>query len=399
MNVVSVAILGFGQRGYTYANIIREHPDEAKIVAVCEKNLLKKPIILGQYQLSNEQFYENDDDFFKKGKIADILVISTMDQDHYRQAMISLELGYDLLLEKPIATTKEHCQAILNKANELKRKVAVCHVLRYTPFYQKLKSLINEGVIGDIVTLSQTEHIGYFHFAHSYVRGNWRNSQTSSPMILAKCCHDLDIIRWLIGGNCTQISSVGNLFYFNKAHAPVGSRPYCYQCDLDCPYNALHFYKQNPMWAMIFSLNPNLDDVLKDESLSYSRCVFQSDNNVPDHQVVQMLFDNQTTAQLTVTAFSNEVHRSIKIHGTKGEMEGDMEGMVITVKVYGKETFTIDISKLADDFSGHAGGDKKMILDFVNNIRHHESISGLTDINNSLESHFMALDAEESRLD
>ncbi|MGD9887402.1 MAG: Gfo/Idh/MocA family protein [Bacilli bacterium] len=397
MKKVTVAILGFGSRGFTYANIIRDHPNEAMIIAICEKNLQKKPLILAQYQLAEHQYFENEDDFFNQGKLADILVISTMDQDHFRQAQKALELGYDLLLEKPIATTKEHCQAILDKANQLNRKVAVCHVLRYTPFYQKLKSIIEDGEIGEIVTLHQTEHIGYFHYAHSYVRGNWRNSATSSPMILAKSCHDLDIIRWLIKSDCTKITSFGNLFYFNKEHAPQGSKPFCYQCHVDCPYHAVHFYKENPMWAMVFSLNQHIEEVLTDESLSYSRCVYQSDNNVPDHQVVQMEFKNRATASLTITAFSQKTHRSIKIHGTKGEVEGDMENMEIVVNLYGGKSYRIDVSKLADDFSGHAGGDKKMVLDFVRNIRNKEPISGLTDINNSLESHFMAFDAEDSR--
>lgn len=399
MKKMTISILGFGSRGFTYANIIREHSDEASIVAVCEKNIAKKPLILSQYQLSENQYFDNTESFFALGKRSDILIISTMDQDHYTQTMKALDLGYDILLEKPIATTKEHCQAILDKANALKRKVAVCHVLRFTPFYQKLKQLINEGNIGEIVTLSQTEHIGYFHYAHSYVRGNWRNDKESSPMVLAKSCHDLDIIRWLINSDCTKISSLGNLFYFKKENAPLGSAKYCYQCHVPCIYDARVFYKQNPMWAMIFTLNPNIDEVLKDESLSYSRCVYQSDNNVPDHQVVQMEFANQVTAQLLITAFSKEVHRSIKIHGTKGEIEGDMEAMKIVVKLFGKETYEVDVSKLAEDFSGHAGGDKKMLLDFIRNVRDNIAVSSLTDINNSLESHFMALDAEASRKD
>ncbi|HNZ50849.1 MAG TPA: Gfo/Idh/MocA family oxidoreductase [Bacilli bacterium] len=398
MKKITVAILGFGSRGFTYANIIREYPEEAQIVAVCEVNLNKKPFILSQYQLNEDQFYENEDHFFGKGKLADVLIISTMDQDHHRHALKALNLGYDLLLEKPIATTKADCQEIADYAKQLNRKVAVCHVLRYTPFYQKLKEIIDNQTIGEIVTLSQTEHIGYYHFAHSYVRGNWRNSQTSSPMVLAKSCHDLDIIRWLMGSDCTQLSSLGNLFYFNKAHAPLGSKAYCYQCQVDCPYHAFRFYKKHPMWAMIFTLNPDLETVLKDEKLSYSRCVYQSDNNVPDHQVVQMLFKNAATAQLTITAFSKEIHRSIKIHGTKGEIEGDMEGMTITVKVFGGDTWQIDVRELAKDFSGHAGGDKKMVRDFLANVRNNEPIIGLTDIKNALESHFMALDAETSRL-
>jgi len=405
MEKTKIAILGFGSRGFTYANIIMENPEEMELVAVCEINLAKKPLILHNYHLREDQFFTDYQEMLKKGKLADILIISTMDRDHHDQALAALEVGYDLLLEKPIATSRRECQDILDKANQLKRKIAVCHVLRYTPFYQKLKEIISSGTIGEVVNMSQTENIGYYHYAHSYVRGNWRNEKTSGPIVLTKTCHDLDIIRWLIGKECTAISSFGNLNYFKPDNAPQGSADYCYKCSLECPFNALDFYKKNPMWAMVFTLNPDVESVLRDEKCHYGRCVYHSDNNVCDHQVVNLEFENLTTAQLTLTAFSNEIHRNLKIHGTKGEIEGDMEKAEIIIKIFGKTPEVIDVSKLAVDFSGHAGGDKKMLIDFVRHLQavktgaaSEAAIAGLTDINYSMESHFMAFDAEKSRL-
>jgi len=399
MKKIKLAILGFGQRGYMYANIIKRHPEEMALAAVCEINPVKKPFIMSMYGVKEEDYYDDYREMFKKGKIADILIIATMDQDHYEQAMAALDLGYDILLEKPIATVIDHCTAICDKANALGRKVAVCHVLRYTPFYQKIKEIIASGNIGRIMTVSQTEHIGYYHFVHSYVRGNWRQSAHSAPMILAKACHDLDIIRWLIDSHCEALGSFGNLGYFKEENAPKGSADYCYQCNVECPFNAIAFYKSHPDWFMIFSLDPDVDKVLRDESVNYGKCVYRSDNDVADHQVVSMQFASGATANLTVTAFSKEIHRSIKIHGTMGEIEGDMEKNEIVVKPYRSDDENIDVKTLASDFSGHGGGDVKMVVDFVRNIRNGEPISTLTDINYSIESHRMALAAEESRLD
>lgn len=399
MKKIKIAILGFGQRGFVYANIIKEFPDEMELVSVCEINLLKKPLIMHQFSIKAENYFTDYKEMFKKGKLADILIIATQDRDHYEQAMAALDLGYDLLLEKPIAPERAEILEIRNKANRLGRRVAIAHVLRYTAFYQKIKELVTDGSLGKITTVSQTEHVGYYHYAHSYVRGNWRKAETSAPMILAKSCHDLDIIRWLIDKKYIALSSFGSLTYFKEENAPEKSAEYCYKCPLECPFNAVEFYSKNPMWMLIFSLESDPKKVLSDENLSYSKCVYRSDNDVVDHQVVNLLFEDDITASFVMTAFSNEIHRSIKIHGTKAELEGDLEKMELVLKTYGKGTEIIDVSTLADDFSYHSGGDKQMLVDFVRMVRNNEKVSGLTDINNAVESHFMALDAEDSRLE
>src|SRR5690554_856826 len=398
MKKVKVAILGFGQRGFVYANIIKNNPDLMELVSVCEINPYKKPVIMSTFNISEDNYFTDYKKMYEKGKLADVLIISTMDQDHYKQALEALEIGYDLLLEKPIAVEKEHIIDIMEKAKQLKRKAAVAHVLRYTPFYQKLKLLIDDDRIGKVQAISQTENIGYFHYAHSYVRGNWRKKELSAPMILAKACHDLDIIKYLVDSKCIKLSSFGNLNYFKKDNTPKGASDYCYKCEVVCPFNALKFYKENPLWAMIFSLNPNIDEVLRDENLTYSRCVYKLDNDVPDSQVVNLEFANGVLASLVVTAFSKETHRQIKIHGSLGEIEADLEAKKIVVKPYLEEDEIIDLSKHSETFDFHQGGDINMLVDFVLNIKDGTKVSALTDINYSLESHELAIDAEASRL-
>lgn len=397
MKKLTMAVLGFGQRGTVYANAAKDYPDEVELTYVCENNTAKHDMIQKEYNVKKENIYTEYSEFLSKGKIADLLIISTMDPDHYEQTLLALDAGYDILLEKPIALKKKHIYEIKEKANQLNLKIAVAHVLRYTPFYQKLKELIEQGTIGEVATLSQTENVGYLHYAHSFVRGNWHKESLSAPMILAKSCHDLDIIKFLVGQRVQSITSFGNLFYFKKENAPKGSTSHCMDCKVECPFNAVDFYKNNPMWMKFFSLEEDVDKVLSDKELNYGKCVYKMDNDVVDHQIVNMQFENGATSSFVMTAFSYETHRNIKIHGTKGEIEGDLETSLIELKIYGKPIQIINVKNLADDFSYHSGGDKKLFIDFVRAVRDHKPF--LTDINHSVESHYLAFDAEKSRLE
>lgn len=395
MKKITVSILGFGQRGLVYAEAIQKYPHEVELVKVCESNTKKHPLIQTMFHLKDEDLF-HDEHAFLTQKWSDILVISTMDKDHYRQVMRALDLGYDILLEKPIALVREEIIAIRDKANLLGRKIAVAHVLRYTIFYEKLKEIIDQKQIGDLVTIQQTENVGYFHYVHSYVRGNWHNSHDSSPMILAKSCHDLDIIRYLMGKNVKRLSSFGNLFYFKKENAPQGAATHCKDCKVDCPFNAVDFYRKNPRWMKLFTLDDDVDRVFQDEKLNYGKCVYHMDNNVVDHQVVNLEFEHGATASFTMTGFSNENHRSLTLHGTLGEVNADMDNYIITIKPFGKEKVLIDLRTFTNDFSHHGGGDYRLFMDFVRAVRDQKKF--ITDINDSVESHVLALDAEVSRL-
>jgi predicted dehydrogenase len=338
------------------------------------------------------------------------LVISTPDALHYAQAVRALDLGYDILLEKPIAVTEAECVAIGKKAAKLGRTVAVCHVLRYTAFYRGIKDVIDSGRIGAVAAITQTENVSYWHQAHSYVRGNWRSSKTSSPMILAKCCHDLDILCWLAGAACKSVSSYGSLGFFKSENAPQNSGGYCCDCGVrkTCPYDWIKFYKANPGWFnAVRRAVPSVDDAdasdeiekaLSNKGNPYSRCVFRCDNDAVDRQAVNILFDGGVTAQLMMTAFSALCTRRIKVHGTYGEIEGDFEEKSYRVTEYGKPPQTVDVTKVTSDFSGHGGGDRVMFWDFIDLVGGRAGGKGLTTLDKSVLSHRMAFAAERSRL-
>ena len=280
----------------------------------------------------------------------------------------------------------------------------VCHCLRYTPFYGKIKEILESGAVGKPVTVTQTENVAYWHQAQSFIRGNWRNSKESSPMIVQKCCHDLDILYWLIGKPCVCISSMGNLYYYKEENAPKNSAEYCFECPIkdDCEYNCLAFYLKKPFWpATYYGSADDKEAIIKhfsDKNNRYSKCVFRSDNDVVDHQVVNMLFSGGETAQLTMTAFSERCTRTIKVHCTKGEIVGDMDANYIEYTVFGKKKEVIAVKDIAKDIMGHGGGDVNMVRDFVSCVRD-GAHSVVTEIGDSLMSYKMAFAAEESRLD
>lgn len=246
--ILTVAVIGYGSRGNVYTNYMKEL-GTMRTVCVCEPNEKKRELAAQRLSLGEEALFADENEFFAERR-ADVLLVATPDRAHYRHAVKGLELGYDLLLEKPISPDENECREICMLAEKKKRKVSVCHVLRYAPFYRKIKEIIASGELGEPVTISQTENVGYWHQAHSFVRGNWRNSKESSCMILQKCCHDLDIIKWLMDVPCRTVSSFGSLMYFNKAHAPAGSADFCYKCKLEkeCPYDAIGFYMDKPDW-------------------------------------------------------------------------------------------------------------------------------------------------------
>ena len=337
----------------------------------------------------------------------DLVDITTPNASHCPIAIQAAKHGKHVYCEKPLAMTAQEAAEATKAVEKAGVVTSVGFNYVWNPIQQYVKELIASGELGEPVTISQTENVGYWHQAHSFVRGNWRNSKESSCMILQKCCHDLDIIKWLMDMPCRTVSSFGSLMYFNKAHAPAGSADFCYKCKLEkeCPYDAIGFYMDKPDWlsstGRFFGNSANAEEVracLSDESNPYARCVFKCDNDVVDHQVVNMLFEGGKTAQLTMTAFSKDFRRTIKVHLTGGEIMGDIAANRIDYTAWGRETVTIDVTKLADDLTHHCGGDKLLVRDFYDYICGNPSGKGLTAVGNSLESHLMAFAAEKSRL-
>ena len=403
--MLKYVLIGYGQRGSFYVDALSKK-DNVQLVAVCDTNQAKLDLVKARFNLDDSQLFRNVDDLFAKGKLGDFIVIASCDQNHYQQAMSALKLGYHLILEKPIAQTKQECIDIANLAKSLNRHVYVCHVLRYSPFYSTIKQMITSGDFGDVVSVSQTEHVGWWHQAHSYVRGNWRRSEDSTPMIVAKCCHDLDLFVWLTGKDCKKVTSFGSLTYYKKENAPEGSGTHCHKCAVKdkCVYNCVNFYTKYPAFAFAsgqYYGDPDDKEAIKEaftkDENPYTRCVFKCDNDVVDHQVVNMLFEDGVTAQLTMTAFCEGGIRTIRVHCTKGFIEASMLDNVIKYQIYGQEAKELKV-EVGETFGGHGGGDTKMVDDIVNDLEGKTGSLGLTSIDKSVMSHIMGFDAEESRV-
>lgn len=406
--MVKVAILGLGSRGATTYGDYLITLNDVKISAICDIDKDKLNFYQNKYHVEKKDCFLNSEDFFKAGKLADILIIATMDQDHYSQAMKALDLKYHLLLEKPIALNLKQCLDIENKALKNNLYVVVCHVLRYSLFYKKIKEIVNSKILGNIININTTENVGYWHQAHSFVRGNWNNSNKTSPMILQKCCHDFDILNWIIDKKPLNVSSFGSLSLFKKENAPKDSSNYCYDCKIqnNCPYNAVKYYVDSIKndkdlgWPYdVVVLNPTKDKVLAAiKNGPYGRCVYKCDNNVVDHQIVNIQYEDNITVTHTMCAFSKDCYRDIKIFATRGDLIANtLNNTIIYHTFVDNKEFVIDVSKLTNDLSGHMGGDKLMINELLKLINKETSQLD-SSIEKSVLSHVIAFAAEESRI-
>lgn len=406
MKTVTAVLLGAGSRGrYIYGPYAEKHPDELKIVAVAEPNEERRQRIAEIHGIAPEYVYTSWEQAFEKGRIADVMIISTLDRLHYVPAMKALELGYHILLEKPMSPVAEECIRIEQAALAHRRVLTVSHVLRYSPFWSGIKRCIEAGEVGTIATIQHSEYVGYRHMTHSYVRGNWRNSDESSPMVLAKSCHDLDIISWLMDQPCVSVSSYGSLMHFREEHAPAGSAARCTdgcQVERSCPFSALKLYNQPPEhpWARYITHDLSSEGIMTAlKEGPFGRCVYHCDNNVVDHQIVNMEFANGANANFTLSAFAEQEVRSVRIMGTKGEIIGNMEDGTYTLKRYATGERVEFHCGVAGD--GHGGGDERMVADFLHLVREHQEeamSSALTSATASLQSHLIAFASEESRL-
>lgn len=402
---MNYAVLGYGSRGGYYAELFGQ--EGVKAAAVCEARPDRLEKAAAIHKLPKDKLFPSSEEFFKAGKLADLCVVATQDAQHVGHALSALEKGYDLLLEKPIATSIEDCNAVYETAKRLNRKVFVCHVLRYAPFFSLIKKELQTGAYGKIAALNITENIAWWHFAHSYARGSWSVSPPAAPMIIAKTCHDLDIICWFAEAKCKSVSSMGGLGFYTKENAPKGSSDRCLDCKVksDCIYNAERYYitdgfeKGNTGWpvnALCESLTrERLLDALK--TGPYGRCVWKCGNNVADRQVVNMEFEGGMTAHLTATAFAKDCYREIHVHCERGEIFGNMTDNILTCNIFGGESKKLDVAQVAQTLNGHGGGDSLLIKGLIA-AYNGKNAATLTSIENSMQSHAIGFAAEYSRL-
>lgn len=410
---VTAAIAGLGSRGKdVYAPMSRLFPEKLKITAVADPDPSRAMQMREEYRIEEDRCFGSAEEMLEQPRLADVMIIATQDRQHVRQAVRAMERGYDILLEKPVSPELDECREIVRRAEELKRKVVVCHVLHYTPFYQTVKSLLDAGRIGEVVSVMAVENVGYWHQAHSFVRGSWRDSDTTSPMILQKCCHDMDMLLWLTGKTCESVSSYGDTYLFKKEKAPAGAAHRCTGgCRVKeaCPFDAEKIYltdketgvlEGNCGWpANVLTMHPDGESVRRAlEEGPYGRCVYYCDNNVVDHQVVNMNMTDGSTVSFTMCGFTADCSRYAKLMGTKGQIIADMGANTIEVTPFGKDAELIDVSRMAEDFSGHGGGDRGLVSAFLDLVTGEQSEDDtISSVERSLESHYIALAAEESR--
>lgn len=408
MSIKTVAIIGLGARGHhTYAKYQHLFPERMKIVAIADTDPEKVKIVKEEFNVADEMCFPSAMALLEKGKLADVIIIATQDGDHREHTLKAIEVGYEILLEKPISNRPLDCIEIRDAAISKGVNITVCHVLRYTMFYKMIKDTIDNKVIGDVVSVQAIENVGYWHQAHSFVRGNWSNSDETSPMILQKCCHDFDIINWLLGKKCLSLNSYGSLKYFNQKNAPKDASDRCYNCkaNKDCPYDAYKIYVTNENgvgngntdWPVnVIEENPTVESIKEALKTSrYGRCVFKCNNNVVDHQVVNMQYEDDVTVQLTMCGFTHDMSRYLKVMGTMGEIIADQVSNIVRVRTFNGAEIIYDINELSTDLSGHGGGDNQMMTEMFMAMDSKEKTN--SNIANSIASHIQAFAAEYSR--
>lgn len=402
--MMNVVLIGAGQRGRVYADYLAKEKN-IRIAAVAEPDRARRQRAAAELGIAEDRCFATAQELWEQGKIADVAIITSMDRNHYAQTMAALELGYHILLEKPISPDPWECMMIQRRAHECGRKIVVCHVLRYTNFFMAIRKILDSGELGRVVTIQHAENVGNFHMAHSFVRGNWRNSDETSPIIMQKSCHDMDILVWLAGSEAKKIASFGSLSYFHKGNAPRGSAERCLECPAapECRFDARKAYL--PMagqWPATVlgedQTEAGLLNALK--TGPYGRCVFRCDNNVCDHQVTVIEFKNGVTASFHLSGLTNKMHRTIKVMCEHGEIEGDDGENILRVSYYASNphyTARQELLHISSEEGGHGGGDYGLMREFLSALQdpHKGSRSS---IDQSVESHIMAYAAERARV-
>lgn len=404
---ITAITLGAGNRGNVYGDFAIANSDQLDIVGVAEPIAIRNERYSKKHKIDKNNRFVTWEHVFEREKFADTIIITTPDHLHYGPCMKALAMGYDVLLEKPISPSEKECRDILALAKQTNRVVGVCHVLRYAPYFEKLKEILDSKLIGELISVQHLEPIEHVHMSHSYVRGNWHNSKESTPIILGKSCHDLDILRWLIDAECTHISAFGSRKWFRSENAPNGSTPRCTDgclVEAECPYSALKIYLRDNQRTYVFDFpddESQHDDYLMEQlkTTNYGRCVYQMDNDQPDHYVSSIQFKNDVTANFSMEAFTSYHGRRTRLMGAMGDIVGDMQKFVHTDFQTGKKT-EWPASKDPNDFQNqrHGGGDWRLIQDWVTAVSKQDASLLTSTIDASVESHIMGFMAEKSRL-
>lgn len=398
-------MVGAGNRGHlAYGAFAERNPDLAKFVAVVEPDDARRARFADAHRIPAERQFRSWEDIAGRSPLAPALINATLERHHRASTLALLAAGYEMLLEKPIAPTAAECLEIAGAAESHGRILQIAHVLRYAPFFVAVREIITSDRLGAIVSVDWRENLVYWHFAHSYIRGNWGNTTRASPMILTKCCHDLDLLVWIFG-RCEQLSSSGSLTHFT--HDAVGPEipERCTDgCPIEasCPYFAPDIYlgrlRENPASFAVaaITLDRTTEGVMRAlETGPYGRCVYRSDNDAVDHQVVLLRFASGLSVSLTMQGSSHIEGRTLRVDGTRAtllanEARGEME-------IHDHRTGTTERIARPRGVGGHGGGDDGLMRAFVGAIRGDRG-GVLTSAREAVASHLMAFAAEQSRL-
>jgi predicted dehydrogenase len=405
---VTIAVLGAGARGHTFAGFAERFGDRAQVVAVADPRADRRDELAGRLGVPAGRRFGDWRELAAQPRLADAVVVTTPDREHVGPAVRCAGLGYHVLLEKPIAPTWAECVEVVEAVERAGVILAVCHVMRYTAYTEAVKRAVAGGRLGQIVGVEHLEPVGWWHFAHAYVRGNWRRADGSGPSLLTKCCHDLDWLRYVVGRPAVAVSSRGGLHHFTAANRPAGAADRCLDCSVEpaCPYSATRLYLgflDNPKrrtWPLSVVTSDLTEDGVRQALREgpYGRCVYACDNDVADHQVVTIEFDGGVTATLTMSAFTPMGRRRTRIMGSRGFLEGDGHQLTLTDFVTGQaEPVPVDDSAVVAG-GGHGGGDFGVIGTFVDAVASGDRSLICTGPRESLDSHLMAFAAEQSRL-
>ncbi len=410
---IKLACIGCGARGQMYSQIASEMRDKFIIVAAADP--IKERLEKVERMANNSGFtaYKNADELLSSPKTADVLIISSQDLQHYQHCKTAIKQGYKILLEKPIASTLEEIYELEKLEKEFKSRIMVCYVLRFSPFYQKIKEIIDSGLIGEIISFNAVSGVSPWRMAHSFVRGHWATTDNSTPTIVAKACHDTDLIQWLINSKCKNISSFGSLKYFTKNNFPLEDKTHlpinCFDnCPLEsnCIYNAKRYAKdlRNSWLTQIYDGDINDTDErifnwLKNSN--WGRCVYNCSNNSLDHQVVSMEFENGSTGTFTMTAF--ETGRHIQLYGTKGVLKGGetlskhYNSDLIFIPHKGEiQKFLLSNNNMNSNL--RKDRDERLMKALHQEMTKADDLDISTNISNSVHSHVIAFAAERARV-
>ena len=406
-NPLTIAVLGCGARGRTYSKIAASLDGRYQITAAADLVEARRDAVAGFAEPGTVRTFATAEEFFAAGKLADVLIIGTQDAHHYGHAVSALNAGYDLLLEKPAAETLERCEELDALARSLGRRIALGFVLRYTPFYSAVKAFVDSGKLGRVMTMRLSEGVDAFHQAHSYVRGHWGNTSKSSPMIVAKCSHDTDLICWLTGSGPRSISSYGKLDWFKEENAPEGAPARCTDgcpAAANCLYDAHRYLKESRSWLRMVmdgyetATDERILDFLR--TSPWGRCVYRCDNDAVDHQVLSTEMQNGVTATLTMTAF--DCNRTIEVHGTLGSLRGGepwQDAGAPELWFRNHRTGSVEAVPVkeasAEGYVGHGGGDFGLANALDSLMRGPDAIAPGLD---GLAGHRLAYLAEKSRI-